>query len=60
MTITRKSYSAIAEILATQRDGAGHESLIVLDVVTQGIADLIEADDARFDRSRFLKAAGAA
>ena len=54
--MTRKDYVAIAEVIADAKDrfnmdGAGQ-------YITGRLADMLAADNPRFDRERFLKAAG--
>jgi hypothetical protein len=60
--MSRKDYVAVAEVLNTQAVKAveGHEVTAFFAVadIANGLADLFAADNPRFDRDRFLTAAG--
>ena len=58
--MTRKDYRAIADVIATQvdLDPDTLSSRQVLRLVAAGIADVLEEDNPRFDRSGFLKTCG--
>lgn len=67
--MTRKDYVAIAEAIAASKLGeyadleeaqyySGREDGVT--VVARNIADVMQSDNPRFDRSRFLKACGVA
>lgn len=65
--MTRKDYVAIAKAFKAEADsalrdtgGAGHGRMVYgyLCAVAVNVADVFEADNPRFDRDRFIKAAG--
>lgn len=63
--MTRKDYIALAEALSMARaqvsiitrQAASHAAMVALDHACDRIADVLAADNARFDRARFLTAA---
>lgn len=63
--MTRKDYIALAEALSMARvqvlplalPAASRAAIIALDHACDRIADVLAADNARFDRARFLTAA---
>jgi len=57
---TRKDYEAVAASIRSQRDREISEVDNALDALAEDIAAYFEEDSPRFDRPRFLKAAGAA
>lgn len=57
--MTRKDYVAIAEAIAVSRgNGVSDEWNQGVLVTAYNIADVMQADNHRFDRARFLKACG--
>jgi hypothetical protein len=54
--MTRKDYIALADAIAQTRRhwGKGHDE--VIDEVAKNIADVLAADNGRFDRGRFIEA----
>lgn len=60
--MTRKDYAAIAAALAEAREIAGQTQgsvgRIGVAIATQQVAEVLAADNPRFDRARFLAAAG--
>lgn len=56
--MTRKDYEAIASAIAEARRSMPHDYVQdVVDTVALHVADVLEADNERFDRERFLTAA---
>lgn len=55
--MTRKDYVMLAEALASARDGYSQPNAQHTRDC-EAIADRLAADNARFDRARFLKACG--
>ena len=56
--MSRKDYIAIAAILANELQHADKSARLALIATAHRLADLFNADNARFDRARFLNAAG--
>lgn len=58
--MTKKDYEAIASVIRKQWSeltaGPDSAALITLDLTSKGIADVMEQDNPRFDRARFLAA----
>jgi hypothetical protein len=52
--MTRKDYVIIAEVIAT----SWHDSAETKRTMAQNMADALQAENARFDRTRFLDACG--
>ena len=64
MSMSQKDYQAIAAILAAERELAATRPsayagrIDAIDHITRDLADLMAADNSRFDRGRFYAAAG--
>ena len=59
MSMSRKDYRAIAEaIVEARRLCQGIHAPTVINILAARIAEHFEADNPRFDRERFLVAAG--
>jgi len=59
--MTRKDYEAIANVFSKLSDSdiAGTpDGNLMLSKVVEGVADVLKADNERFDRQRFLTACG--
>lgn len=56
--MSRRDYEAFARILHELRENESPAALGAIDGVTLAIADLFAADNQRFDKARFLAAAG--
>lgn len=58
--MTRKDYNALAAVIATAReDWAGNpDALAAAGALARRLTDVLAADNPRFDRDRFLIAAG--
>lgn len=60
--MTRKDYVAIAECIRAVREGVAEQttgarySLAAVDTVAYRLASVLQADNERFDRDRFLLA----
>ena len=55
--MTRKDYVIIAEVFANFANVCNLEETIGADIA-RNLADALQADNARFDRARFLDACG--
>ena len=55
--MTRKDYVMIAEVFANFANVCDLEETIGADIA-RNLADALQADNARFDRARFLTACG--
>lgn len=53
--MTRKDYVKIAKLLAETK--GDQDSVSAWESMLYGLADIMQADNARFDRARFLNAA---
>lgn len=59
--MTRRDYIVIAKAIANAREECEQQSAdAALDQVAENLADALAEESDRFDRERFLKAAGAA
>lgn len=56
--MTRKDYEAIAEVIRAERGRVSEDQEWALDRLTERLADVFGRDNPRFDRDRFLRAAG--
>lgn len=60
MAMTRKNYEAVAQVLRQVRqDWKGEGDVqVALSYVASGLAGVFAADNQRFDRTKFIQAAG--
>jgi len=56
--MSKREYEAIAEVLRTAGLGEGASGAGAVRRVAERLATVFEADNPRFDRERFLRAAG--
>lgn len=61
MSMSRKDYQAVAKVLREEREDWGSEGSVqlALSYVASRLAGVFADDNARFDRDKFLAAAGA-
>jgi hypothetical protein len=59
--VTRKDYEAIASCIRGEREGWSQpEPRIAVSRIARHLAEIMAADNPRFDRKRFLAACGVA